>query len=766
MKKIFILLLILAACGRSENHSHESLSLQIPVIEELSLETLIDDWHVEGFGRIHEHDGVIAITYPSQPEGVRPKGPSDDPDYATYGECRAVCDLHDADWSGYDRIIMDVFPDAPGIKVAGLNLALSSQSDAHLMNMVPNEWNSCFLDLAMIDLSDLKSMSLHTTIKGKDRTAPDSIHFRIKNIRLQKLETVYKQTGWAPEKNMIICSSTGYEPRSRKTAIIGESDLCDSFSLETPGGRKIYEGEVDVQTTSIGTFGVLDFSSVTREGEYVLHAGELVSVPFLISDRLWDETSDMLLNFIHSQRCGDEVEGVHSSCHHDLFALHGGRRISYGGGWHDAGDLSQQTIQTADVAYSLLEAYQAAKGKNDALAARMLEEAVWGLDFVLNSRFGDGWHASSMGLLHWTDDTVGTFDDITTVRTQNNAYDNFLYAAYEAYAARIVPDKTFAERLLKAAEEDYSFAVSKFEADGFDKFKFPYEHVHNTSPSLFCATASWAASQLYQSTMSTAYAEDAVLWMDDVLECQETEMIGGKYSGFFYRDASKSSIVHFIHQSRDQYFAQALVELCKSQPQHVKASRWRASVQMYAAYLKSLMEFTAPYGMMPSGIYSTEEISDMEGFNMLHIFSPSDAVERYGVQLKGGEQVDETHFVKRFPVWFNIFSGNNAVILATGKAAALCGSFLEDEELVQIAREQLYWIVGKNPFGQSMIYGVGHNYPSLSSFSSGELMGAIAVGIKTVGDEDIPSWPSINSACYKEVWTPCAGKAISLISEL
>jgi hypothetical protein len=29
-----------------------------------------------------------------------------------------------------------------------------------------------------------------------------------------------------------------------------------------------------------------------------------------------------------------------------------------------------------------------------------------------------------------------------------------------------------------------------------------------------------------------------------------------------------------------------------------------------------------------------------------------------------------------FPVWFSIFNGNEAIILSTGKAAALCGRYL------------------------------------------------------------------------------------------
>jgi hypothetical protein len=127
--------------------------------------------------------------------------------------------------------------------------------------------------------------------------------------------------------------------------------------------------------------------------------------------------------------------------------------------------------------------------------------------------------------------------------------------------------------------------------------------------------------------------------------------------------------------------------------------------------------------------------------------------------------VDSTHYVKRFPVWFNIFNGNNAILLSLGKSAALCGRFLDDPDLVDIAREQVYWMLGKNPFGQSMVYGEGWNYPDMDSFSSGLLTGMMPVGIRTWEDTDEPWWPQVNNACYKEVWVTVAGKLLSLIAE-
>ena len=133
--------------------------------------------------------------------------------------------------------------------------------------------------------------------------------------------------------------------------------------------------------------------------------------------------------------------------------------------------------------------------------------------------------------------------------------------------------------------------------------------------------------------------------------------------------------------------------------------------------------------------------------------------------MEGGVQVEGRHCVKGLPVGFGVFNGNAAVHLSTGKASAVCGKILGDDDLLQIAREQLYWTVGKNPFGQSLIYGEGHNYPQMDSFSSGEITGEMPGGIRTLNDDDSPYWPQTNNACYKEVWVTTAGKWLSLLSE-
>ena len=90
---------------------------------------------------------------------------------------------------------------------------------------------------------------------------------------------------------------------------------------------------------------------------------------------------------------------------------------------------------------------------------------------------------------------------------------------------------------------------------------------------------------------------------------------------------------------------------------------------------------------------------------------------------------------------------------------------MKDKELMNIAEQQLFWIVGKNPFGQSIIWGEGNNYPQLYTALPGETVGGIPVGMESRFNEDTPYWPQFNTATYKELWGAPAARWLSLISE-
>lgn len=770
--------------------SYEAIGLQKTILQRkpLNISGDLSGWTHSGWGQIAydankniSGKGSLKLAFATS-TGKRAIGSPGDQDYATYGNARVSYHVGGENWEAYNRISFYIYPDCDGARVVNMNLTFENDqaedkpgynrpSGSHLINLVNKQWNPCFLDIDEYQRDHVMRISFDTALKGKDRTTGDTAAYYISNLELQQIENPEIVSGWMPAANRIVYSTTGYLTGSPKSAVVNiDKDKHNgTFQLIDATDKKIvFEGTIRQDQTTLGVFDVVDFTTFDQQGEYYLKVGEVVTPAFLIHDRVWDNSLWRVLNYIFCQRCGYPVPGIHSTCHLDLCSRHDGKMISYAGGWHDAGDLSQQTLQTGDVTFALLESYNKLKETNMPLAMRMLEEAEWGLEFILRNRYGDSYRASSMGLLIWQDGIFGTQDDITSVRVQNLAFDNFLYSGYEAYAAMTIQrDPMLQEYLVKVAKEDFTFAMEKFRKDGFDKFIHLYEHSYNTSESQYMATISWAASMLYKLTKESYYAEIAAEYIQYTLDCQRKEPLKdkNKTKGFFYRNKTRQSIVHYIHQSREQVYMQAMTALCETQPNHPDYGKWAESIRLYGDYLKSLVPYTAPYGMISSGVYHIEEYKDSVSFYNLHLFPPANAKELYTEQVKKGVKLDKEHYIKRFPVWFNIFNGNTAIHLSVGKAAAICGKFLNDKELLNIGQEQLQWVVGKNPFGQSLIYGEGYNYPQLDSFSSGEIVGAIPVGIRTLGNEDIPYWPQTNNACYKEVWVTSAGKWLSLIAE-
>lgn len=543
--------------------------------------------------------------------------------------------------------------------------------------------------------------------------------------------------------------------------------------LLIPAGSfdSVFEGKIQKVTTKIGSFAVLDFSEFSQPGSYYLKVGEIQTPVFTITnnEKLWQSTLLQSLNFIYSERCGSPVPGIHGTCHEDVIAKHQGTTISFNGGWHDAGDLSQQTVHTAEVTLSLFKLAKAMKNRDPQFAQRVRQEAEWGLDFVLKTRFGDGYRATSAGVSRWTDNQIGNMDD-AQARVHNNPLENYLIGGIMAkICTTLDPSDTWYSRLLKIAQEDFTFAEIEFKKQPYAPEPIMWEHTYNTGKSTYLAIKIWTSSLLYKLTKQADYADLATAWFHELRACQETKGLqlddGISLKGMFYRDETHHVFVHFNHQARENYFADALAELMTSQPNNKEFAQWQQAANDYGDYLEYLQQFTQPYPMIASGLYRDDEYQDKDSFYKQHLLVDQSAEKEFGKQLQKGIRVAPHLYVKRFPVWFS-FRGNNGVILSMAQGAAVLGKILQRPRLSDLANQQLEWIIGFNPFGQSMMYGAGYNYPSQYSVSSGEMVGELPVGIETQGNEDVPYWPNFSNATYKEVWISNAGKWINTVLAL
>lgn len=726
-----------------------------------------------GVSRLEEGDGVVTVEAPLR-AGRWPEGSPDDGDYCNFGTAKLFFDFDREDWRGYNRLRFRVRPHISGGRVLHLNAGICSQGEtpipdpyyregASVFDLKNGEWNECIWEFAAMPRDAVTQLVFYVFCSGRDISAGETLTYEYKDIRLERVEHPEHERGWENPAPGIRLSTVGYWPQGAKTAV--GTLKAETFRLvDARTGETVLTGPVQQVENERGRFSVLDFTDCTAPGRYYLRAGDVQSCEFEIADDLGKESLWKVLNFFFCERCGTPVPGKHGTCHQDVLARHNGVTMTFAGGWHDAGDVSQQAAQTGEAVLALFE--NARRCKEDRmLYLRLMEEAQWGLDFILRTRFGDGYRATSAGATRYTDNLMGNFDDVEA-RVHNHSFENFLFSGIEAYAAQTLRgfDDALAECALRAAAEDFAFAREKFAQTGVDPAHM-FEHTYNSGLSQYYAVIVWAASCLYGANGEEAYAASAREYAARLLDCQEQGGAGLPLSGFFYRDESHRTVVHFNHQSREHQFMQALDALCRTQPDAPEKPLWERAMARYGDYLKAISSNTAPYGMLPAGVHKLDEAEDADTFRWLHVTCDYRAErDNYRQQLERGRPLADGWVLRNFPVWFS-FRGNAAVMLSMGKAASILGRYFHDPELMQIGREQLYWMWGKNPFGQSLVYGAGSNYCRQYAVLCGECVGEVPVGIETRGNEDVPYWPQNNNATFREVWVGAAARWLLLCAD-
>ncbi len=704
-----------------------------------------------------------------------PEGAPADGDYCNFGSALMSFSFSHEDWRSYNRLRFQVKPNILGARILHLNVSVESKGEVPVpdpyfregttvFDLENGRWNDCIWEFASMPRDAVCRLSFYVFCSGHDVSAGEELTYTYRDIVLERVENPEHEHGWENPTPGIRLSTVGYWPNGKKTAI-GTVDGKEFQLVRADTGETVYTGPVEKVENRRGAFDVLDFTDFTDSGRYFLRAGKVESCPFEIGEGLCVESLWKVLNFFYCERCGFPVPGKHGACHQDIVAHHNGVTMNFSGGWHDAGDVSQQTAQTGEVVQALFENARRCKIGSQ-LYLRLMEEAQWGLDFILRTRFGDGYRATSAGATRYTDGLIGNFDDVEA-RVHDHSFENFLFSGIEAYAAETLwgYDDELADCALKAGKEDFAFAEKKFAETDVDPAHM-FEHTYNSGLSQYYAVIVWAASCLYQSANDDYYAKIAREYVKKLLACQERGEAGLELTGFLYRDESHKIIVHFNHQAREHQFMQALDALCRTQPEAAEKPEWEQAMRLYGGYLKAISQNTAPYGMLPAGVHRLDEANDRETFPFLHVACDFETEqENYKEQLSHGKPLGNGYVLKNFPVWFS-FRGNSSVMLSMGKAASILGRYFGDEELLELAREQLYWMWGKNPFGQSLIYGAGSNYCRQYAVLCGEITGEVPVGVETMGNDDLPYWPQNNNATFREVWVGSACRWLWVCADL
>ena len=139
--------------------------------------------------------------------------------------------------------------------------------------------------------------------------------------------------------------------------------------------------------------------------------------------------------------------------------------------------------------------------------------------------------------------------------------------------------------------------------------------------------------------------------------------------------------------------------------------------------------------------------------------------EILNAQIRKGIKVNDGVYLRRFPIAIQR-RGFHATLLSKTKGISRIANVLNDKNLKQICIDQFEWILGKNPFASSTMFGEGYNYHPLYVAFSKQMVGALPVGIMTYENNDAPYWPVKNNAVFKEIWGHTSGKFLWVISDI
>jgi hypothetical protein len=674
------------------------------------------------------------------------------------------------DWSHYNRISFRIRPLVSGFPMLPIQLVLHNDGqikvpDAyyregiHYVTLENNKWTQVNWEITPLARDRITAIEIGYWVNKMLAQPGDRVAFEIGPISLQRVEPDQFE-GWSVAPGKIAYSNSGYPVNGSKLALATDPRV-RTFKLLRPNGVVVIEKPTRSVTTPFGHFQQIDFSNVRSPGTYFIEAGGIRTNPFSIGKGVWNNSIWKALNFFFGERCGYAVPGSHGIDHLDWFATHDDQKIVMSGGWHDAGDLSQGLVNTGEATFAMFALAEQLK-KDPAqsqLLARVIDEAKWGLAWVLRVRFEGGYRIGFASHNLWTNNVVGDADDRSR-EAKNNPNVNYIAAAAEAIAYRVLKesDPDLAKRSLTTAEDDWRYAIAGKE--GPETWSTP---AFAATPIELAGIGILASLELYQATRKKEYADKAIELAPIIVASQQKTYVGSKFplAGFFYTGPNKDSLFHQFHRGNDQAPIVALTRLVETFPDHKDWMKWYSTVALYAEYQKKSAKSTEPWGILPAYVYTDKEYLQVPEKGGAYMATR----ESFRDQVLQGMPMGDGYYLRAFPVWF-ARRGNFGVLLSQAKALSAASRLRRDSAGWDLAQKQAEWIVGRNPFVQSTMYGEGYNWAQQYSVSSGDFAGSLPVGMQSRGLSDIPYWPSQNMYVYKEVWVHPVARWLWLMADL
>ena len=330
--------------------------------------------------------------------------------------------------------------------------------------------------------------------------------------------------------NPVLIDQSGYRPQDRKIALIKDCKSLDYIIKDAKTdsivltGRIKPVGEAD-KVTGDEVF-ELDFSQLMKPGSYYisLPSQSINSDRFEIGQNVYLDCALKTLQSFYYQRCGIEVNNgelwQHPACHTKEAAFYNdpSKHKDVSGGWHDAGDYNKFVPTTTESIAFMLYAYEKNPGlfydgqlkipESQNNIPDILDEAAWGLKWLIKMQREDGAVYQKVSIKKWTGEHLPDeeTDEQYIFGISNSATAST--AAVTALAARLFLkyDKDFTQKLLSTSTACWSYLNHNPYNTPPGGFKNPpgveggeYNDADDSDERL------WASIELYRTTGSEEY---------------------------------------------------------------------------------------------------------------------------------------------------------------------------------------------------------------------------------------------------------------------
>lgn len=162
-----------------------------------------------------------------------------------------------------------------------------------------------------------------------------------------------------------------------------------------------------------------------------------------------------------------------------------------------------------------------------------------------------------------------------------------------------------------------------------------------------------------------------------------------------------------------------------------------------------------PYNLLPNSVWKESEIMEEKDENVR-----ADMLN----QFKDGTRLNSEYVLRTFPIYHDgLFHGNTNIQMSCTWALAEASRLRKDSAGMKLVGKQLEWVLGDNPFGKSLMYGVGYDFAPHFAYCLKDVVGSLPVGMDCM-TADMPHWCATNTATSKEIWVEPVNRFLGAVS--